>query len=149
MYKFKVKSGSKMKMMIQGVKTKSLEDKNRVISTKFFFFFPYRERYLKKWLRRIIIIIFVKRSIKKREKCFLFFLFFCARNVKVVEILCVYILYVIMYKFKVKSGSKMKVMIQGIKTKSLEDKNRVISTKFFFFFPYRERYLKKWLEDEL
>ena len=26
-----------------------------------------------------------------------------------------------MYKFKVKSGSKMKVMIQGGKTKSLED----------------------------
>ena len=54
-----------------------------------------------------------------------------------------------MYKFKVKSGSKMKVMIQGVKTKSLEDKNRVISTKFFFFFPYSERYLKEWLEDEL
>ena len=42
-----------------------------------------------------------------------------------------------MYKFKVKSGSKMKVMIQGVKTKNLEDKNRVISTKFFFFFQYR------------
>ena len=42
-----------------------------------------------------------------------------------------------MYKFKVKSGNKMKMIIQGVKTKSLEDKNRVISTKFFLFFLYR------------
>ena len=76
MYKFKVKSGNKMKVMIQGVKIKSLEDKNRVISTKFFLFFPYRERYLKKWLRRIIIIILSKAFNKEKRKVFSIFLLF-------------------------------------------------------------------------